>query len=93
MREYARVETTEAMATWKCGLHYAMIDSSDSLSMSSMAFAVYALRYTGSRRIIALLYIAFPLMLMQMSRQSLPASMLVILVAASMSSSSSVTSF
>jgi hypothetical protein len=44
----------EAIATWKCGLHSAMADSSDSHSMSSMASNVYDLRYTGLSRSIAL---------------------------------------
>jgi hypothetical protein len=42
------------MATWKCGLHSAMADSSDSHSMLSMASGVYDLRYAGLSRIIAL---------------------------------------
>jgi hypothetical protein len=52
---------TEATATWKCGLHSAMADSSDSHSMSLIASVVYDLRYAGFSRIIAftaLLYLA-----------------------------------
>lgn len=41
------------MATWKCGPHSAMADSSASHSMASTSSGVYDLRYSGFSRIIA----------------------------------------